>query len=195
MLVTKTRSEALALLIEYTKSESLKKHAFAVETAMRWYAKNYYKLDSDQVELWGITGLLHDFDYEVAPEPTAPNGHPYLGNRILTELGYSTEITTAIMGHAEYTGVPRLTALDKTLFAVDELCGLVMASTLVRPNKDISQIEAKSVLKKFKDHNFAAGCSRSDIQLGAQELGLELSQHVQNVILAMREVAPELGLL
>jgi predicted hydrolase (HD superfamily) len=189
-----SRNTAFALLSEYTKSESLIKHALAVEAAMRWYAEDFFKLPAEQVELWGITGLLHDFDYEVAPEPTPPNGHPFFGNKLLKELGYPDEVCEAIMGHAHYTGVARNTSLAKTLFAVDETCGLVMASALVRPLKDISLMEAKSVLKKFKDARFAAGCSRDDMRQGAEELGVPLDEHIGNIIQAMRQIAPELGL-
>ena len=189
-----SRNTAFALLSEYTKSESLIKHALIVEAAMRWYATCFFNLPTEQIELWAITGLLHDFDYEVAPEPTPPNGHPFYGNKILKDLGYPEEICEAIMGHAHYTGVPRTSPLAKTLFAVDETCGLVMASALVRPLKDISAMEAKSVLKKFKDLRFAAGCSRDDIKQGAEDLGVPLEQHISNIILAMRQIAPQLGL-
>lgn len=189
----KTRAEALALLHEYTKSESLIKHALSVEAAMRWYAENN-KLSAEEIETWGITGLIHDFDYEKFPEPDPPNGHPFAGNKILTELGCAEEIKTAIMGHATYSGVPRDTLLAKTLFAVDELCGLITASTLVRPDKSISNLEASSVKKKMKDKAFARGCNRDDINLGAQEIGVELTQHIGNVILAMRGVSSQLGL-
>jgi len=189
--------EALALLKEYTQSESLLKHALAVEAAMRWYAQSQ-DLSSEALELWGMTGLLHDFDYEKFPEPFAadgtPDGHPFKGNKILAELGYPEELRTAIMGHASYTNVPRTTALDKTLFAVDELSGLVTASVLVRPDRSILTLEPKSVLKKMKDKAFARGCNRDDIRLGAQELGIELEQHVANVIAALRGEALALGL-
>lgn len=189
-----SRENAYALLTEYTTSSSLLKHAAAVEAAMRWYA-NHFGLPTDQVELWGITGLLHDFDYERWPDPTAPEGHPFKGNQILTELGYPESIREAIMGHATYTGVPRTSQMAKTLFAVDELSGLVTASVLVRPDKSIATLEAASVLKKMKDKAFARGCNRDDIRLGASELGIELPQHVTNVIEALRARGSELGLL
>ncbi len=188
-----TRDEALALLHEYTKGDSLRKHALAVEAAMRWYAKRNGCPDPE-IELWGMTGLLHDFDYERWQQPTPPEGHPFMGNTILTELNYPVELRTAIMGHASYTGVARTTPLAKTLFAVDELSGLVTASVLVRPDKSILALEASSVMKKMKDKAFARGCSREDIRLGAEELGIELPQHVANVITALREVALPLGL-
>jgi predicted hydrolase (HD superfamily) len=189
----KTRSEALALLHEYVQSESLRKHMLGVEAAMRWYA-NHFGCPPSEVESWGIAGLLHDFDYEKFPEPTAPDGHPFKGNQILNDLGYPDDIRTAIMGHATYTGTPRITQMAKTLFAVDELSGLVTASVLVRPDKCIHNLEAKSVIKKMKDKAFARGCNRDDIKLGAEELGLEMAVHVENVISAMKAIAPELGL-
>ncbi len=188
-----SRESAFALLNEYTKSESLIKHALSVEAAMRWYAKKF-GLDTEQIELWGLTGLLHDFDYEMFPNPTPPDGHPYKGNQILGEAGYPEALRQAIMGHASYTGVARESQMAKALFAVDELSGLVTASVLVRPDKSLHTIEAKSVLKKMKDKHFAAGCNRDDIRQGAQELGIELSEHITNVIAALREIAGELGL-
>lgn len=187
------RTEALALLNEFTQSASLIKHAYAVEAAMRWYAVQAGVADSE-VELWGMTGLLHDFDYERWPDPTPPEGHPYKGNSILKERGYPDALREAIMGHALYTNTPRTTPMAKTLFAVDELSGLVMASVLVRPEKKIAGLEAKSVLKKMKDKAFARGCNRDDIKLGAEELGIELDVHVANVIAAMTSVAAELGI-
>ena len=187
------RDDALALLHEYTKTDSLLKHAYGVEACMRWYAR-HYQLTQEELEQWGITGLLHDFDYEQFPEPVAPDGHPFRGNRILTELGYPEEIRTAIMGHALYSGVPRESLMAKTLFGVDELSGLVVASALVRPDKSLSTLEASSVLKKMKDKGFARGCNRDDIRLGAEEMGIELNKHVANVILALREISQVLGL-
>ena len=191
--MSKNRSEALALLREYTKSESLLKHALAVEAAMRWYAK-HFAVSAEEIEQWGITGLLHDFDYEMFPTPVAPDGHPFKGNQILSELGYSQAVRDAIMGHAKYTGVARQSQMAKTLFAVDELCGLITASTLVRPDRSLHTLEAKSVLKKMKDKGFAAGCDREDIRSGTEELGIDLAQHITNVIESMREISSELGL-
>ena len=189
----KTRDEAMAVLSEYTQSASLIKHALSVECAMRWYAAHFQLPEAD-IEKWGITGLLHDFDYEKYPEPLSPDGHPYKGNQILGELGYPDDVRRAIMGHALYTEVPRDTHMAKTLFAVDELSGLVTASVLVRPDKNINNLEAKSVLKKMKDKAFARGCNRDDIRLGAEEMGLDLETHVTNVIKAMQGKASELGL-
>lgn len=182
----KSREEAWAVLNEYTQSVSLLKHALHVENCMRWYAR-FFACEVADVERWAITGLLHDFDYERWPDPVAPDGHPFKGNQILSELGYDSEIRDAIMGHALYSGVARVTQMAKCLFAVDELSGLITASVLVRPDKSIANLETRSVLKKMKDKAFACGCNRDDIRLGAQELGIELEQHVSNCIEAMRE--------
>ncbi len=180
-----TRDEALALLHEYTKSESLLKHSYSVEACMKWYAR-HFALPAEETR-WGITGLLHDFDYEQHPDATPPDGHPYFGNRLLQEAGYPQDMRDAIMGHAQYSGVPRETLMAKTLFAVDELSGLVTAAVLVRPDKSIQNLETSSVLKKMKDKAFARGCNRDDIRQGAEELGVELAQHVGNIITALRE--------
>ena len=188
-----TREDALTLLHEYTKSESLLKHGYSVEAAMRWYAKELGKSE-EEIEKWGITGLLHDFDYEMFPDPVAPDGHPFKGNQILEEKGYPEDIRTAIMGHALYTGVPRETEMAKALFAVDELCGFVTACTLVRPDKSIHSLKVKSVKKKLKSKGFAQGCCRNDITQGAEEFGVEFDQHIANVITGMQEIADELGL-
>ncbi len=179
------RSEALAILREYTQSESLLKHAFAVEAAMRAYAK---KMGEDE-ELWGSVGLLHDFDYEQFPEE-----HPAKGNEILKEKGVSEEIRTAIMGHADYTGVPRETLMAKTLYAVDELSGFITAVTLVRPTRALSEVKVKSVKKKMKDKRFAAKVNREEITRGAEELGVDFAEHVEFVINALKPVATEIGL-
>lgn len=189
----KTRKDALSLLHEYTKSESLIKHSLAVEACMRWYG-NHYGLNADEIDKWGITGLLHDFDYEAYPEPTAPDGHPYKGNQILNELGYPKDVLDAIMGHAEYTGVKRESLMAKTLFAVDELSGLITACVLVRPDKSIENLKLKSVKKKLKDKAFARGCNRDDIKNGAIELDIELDDHINNVISALNNISEELGL-
>jgi predicted hydrolase (HD superfamily) len=189
----KNRNEAHALLLEFTSNPSLIKHAYSVEAAMRWYAEQY-KLSAEEIEKWGNTGLLHDFDYEKYPDPVAPEGHPYKGNTILAERGWPADVREAIMGHALYTNTPRTSQMAKTLFAVDELSGLITASVLVRPDKNIFNLEAKSVLKKMKDKAFARGCNRDDIKLGAAELGIELEAHIGNVIQAMQAKANELGL-
>ena len=189
----KNREESLALLKEYTKNESLLKHALSVEAAMRWYAK-HFNCSDEEIEKWAITGLLHDFDYEMYPDSTEPDGHPFKGNQILAELGFPDDIREAIMGHATYTGVERKIQMAKALFAVDELSGLITASTLVRPDKDLKTLTAKSVKKKMKDKAFARGCNRDDIKLGAQELEIEIGEHIENTIKALQEIAPELGL-
>ena len=189
----KTRDEAIALLHEYTQSESLRKHALAVECAMGWYAEHFKQSEEEQLK-WRITGLLHDFDYEKYPDPVSPEGHPFKGNQILLEHGYPEDLRTAIMGHALYTNTPRETLLSKTLFAVDELSGLITASVYVRPDKSILTLETSSVAKKMKDKAFARGCSRDDIRLGASELGIELTQHIENTLTAMKRSAKELGL-
>ena len=189
----KTRAEAFALLHDYCTNPGLIKHGLAVEACMKWYAK-HFGVDAAELETWAITGLIHDFDYEKYPEPVAPDGHPYKGESILKELGYDENIRRAIMGHGTYTGVPRDTQMAKTLFAVDELSGLITASALVRPDKSILMLEAKSVLKKMKTKGFAAGCNREEIRQGAEELSVELEAHIGNCILAMREVAKELEL-
>src|SRR5208283_2922885 len=181
------RSGTLALLHEYTKSESLRKHALVVETAMRAYAKKF----STNEEMWGITGLIHDFDYEMYPQ--APD-HPMKGSEILKAKGYSDEIRTAILGHASYSGVPRESRMAKALFACDELCGFIVACTLVRPNKKIEGLEVSSVKKKLKDKAFARSVNREEIVQGAMELGVPLEEHIQFVIDALKEKAPELGL-
>lgn len=191
--MNKTREEAEALLHEYTKTKSLINHALSVEACMNWYAQYFKEQGSDVDTLaWSITGLLHDFDYEMFPEPTAPHGHPFKGNAILEELGYPAEIRAAIMGHAHYTNTPRETLMAKALFAVDELSGLITASVLVRPDRSIHNLEVKSVLKKFKDKAFARGCNRDDIRLGAEELAIPLEQHTANCIEAMRPLAATL---
>ena len=184
----KSRDESLALLREFTTSESLVRHGLAVEAAMRWYAAHFGE-STESIEAWGIAGLLHDLDWEKFPD-----NHPYEGNKILKEAGYPEEILTAIMGHANFTGVTRDTKMAKTLFAVDELSGLVTASVLVRPDKSIFNLEAKSVLKKMKDKAFARGCNRDDITQGAAELSIPLETHTQNVIEALRRIAPDLEL-
>jgi predicted hydrolase (HD superfamily) len=185
----KNRDESLALLHEYTKSQSLINHALGVEACMVWYA-DYFTSQGHDINraLWAITGLLHDFDYEMFPDPVSPNGHPFKGNSILGELGYPDELRVAIMGHAEYTNTPRATLLDKALFAVDELSGLITACVYVRPDRSIQNLEVKSVLKKLKDKAFARGCNRDDIKLGAEELGIPLEQHAANCVEALKKV-------
>ncbi len=182
-----TREDAWTLLNEHTQNPSLIKHALAVETSIRAYANKY----GEDSEKWGIVGLLHDFDYEKHP---TPEEHPYIGCDILRQSGYPEEMIHAIMAHADYTGVKRESLLDKTLFAVDELSGFVTAVALVRPTKSIFDVDVKSVKKKLKDKAFARGVSREDVYKGAEELGVDLDEHIQFVIDALQERADELGL-
>jgi len=181
------RAAAWGLLTEFTQSESLRKHALAVEACMRAYAR---KLGGDE-ELWGVTGLLHDFDYERWP---SLDDHPYRGNEILAERGWSEEIRRAIMSHAEYSGVARVSPMEKALFACDELAGFITACALVKPGKSMAEVEAKSVRKKMKDKAFARSVNRDDIVNGAGDLGVELEEHIAFCIEAMKGIAVELGL-
>ena len=187
-----TRSAAIALQHEYTQSDSLRKHMLAVEAAMRAYASRY----GEDPERWGLAGLIHDFDYERYPnsEHSPTEGHPAEGVRLLRERGWPDDILQAILGHATYTGVSRDTRMARALFAVDELTGLVTATALVRPSRSINEVDARAVRKKMKDKAFAKGVSREDVMLGAQELGVDLDEHIQFVIDAMRGVADSLGL-
>ena len=181
------RQAAWGLLTEFTTSESLRKHALAVEACMRAYAR---KLGGDE-DLWGVVGLLHDFDYDRWP---SPQDHPYKGNLILKERGYCDEICRVIMSHAEYSGVPRVTPMEKALFACDELAGFLTACALVKPGKSLAEVEAKSVRKKMKDKAFARSVNRDDIVNGAADLGVDLEEHIAFCIEAMKAIAPELGL-
>ncbi|PYV28602.1 MAG: HAD family hydrolase [Acidobacteria bacterium] len=180
------RQAAWELLCEYTKSENLRKHALAVEVCMRAYARKF----GEDEEKWGVVALIHDFDYEMYPN--APD-HPVKGSEILKERGYSEDVRHAILGHADYTGVPRDTLMAKALFACDELAGFITACSLVRPDR-ITTLEAKSVRKRMKDKAFARSVSRDDIIKGAEELGLPLDEHIAFSIEAMRAVADTLGL-
>ena len=187
-----TRDAALALMEEWTPSDSLRKHMLAVEGAMRAYAAHF----QEDVERWGLAGLLHDFDYERFPNNAhaADAEHPAEGVRHLAGLGYPDDIGQAILGHAHYTGVARETRMAKALFAVDELCGLVTACSLVRPSRSVNDLEASSVKKKMKDKAFARGVNRDDVLQGAAELGVSLDSHIEFVIRAMRDRAGLLGL-
>ncbi|HWX41621.1 MAG TPA: HD domain-containing protein [Blastocatellia bacterium] len=181
-----TRDDAWNLLCEYTKGESLRKHALAVEAVMRSYAR---RLGEDE-EKWGLAGLLHDFDYEMYPNPP---DHPLKGSEVLLERGYSDEIRRAILGHANYTGVPRDSLLARGLYACDELTGFVVAAALVRPN-GIWDLESKSVKKKLKDKAFARTVNRDEVYEGAQEMAVDLDEHINFIIAALRAVASEVGL-
>lgn len=178
----------MALLREYTKNESLIKHALAVEACMRAYAR---KLDPANEDKWSLTGLLHDFDYDQFP---TPQEHPFIGEKILEERGYPADIRRAIMSHANYSGVSRDSAMEKALFACDELSGFLTACALVKPNRSIFEVEAGSVKKKMKDKAFARSVSRDDITNGAADLGVDLLDHIGFCIQAMQASADELGL-
>ncbi len=182
-----TRAQALAILTEHTQGDSLLKHAYAVEAAMRFYAAHF----GEDPERWGAVGLLHDFDYERYP---SLDDHPFKGAEILRSRGYEPELVESILSHADHTGIPRDTLMRKALFAVDELCGFVTAVTLVRPSKKIDEVEPSSVKKKLKDKAFARNVSREDVTQGAELIEIPLDTHIQNVITAMRGIANELGL-
>lgn len=184
---TITREETWNLLCRYTQSDSLRKHALAVEAAMRHYAAHF----EEDAETWGRIGLIHDFDYEKYP---GAEDHPYRGAEILRAQGWPEEDILCILSHADYTGVPRDTLMARTLFAVDELCGFITAVALVRPSKKVSEVEVRSVKKKMKQKAFAAQVSRGDIEAGAALLGLDLDLHIGHVLTALQGSAPELGL-
>jgi putative nucleotidyltransferase with HDIG domain len=182
-----TREAAWTLLNEYTKGESLLKHALAVEAAVRGYARAFGEDENG----WAVVALLHDFDYEQWP---SPDEHPFKGVEILTSLGYPEWVTRAILSHADYSGVPRQSMLEKTLFACDEMAGFITAASLVRPSKSVLDLEASSVIKRMKDKAFARAVNRDDLRSGAELLGLPLDRHIANVIAFMREQADALGL-
>ena len=185
------REAAWELLTEFTRSESLRKHALAVEACMRACSKKYGDGSPEAEELWGVVGLIHDFDYE--RWPTAEE-HPYKGNEILRVRGYSDEIRRAIMSHAEYSGVSRDTAMEKALFACDELAGFITAVALIKPSKSLAEVDVKSVRKRMKDKAFARKVNRDDIINGAKDLGVDLDEHIGFCIEALKPVAKELGL-
>ena len=187
-----SRTAALAIVEEYTHSDSLRKHMLAVEACMRAYAARF----GEDPDRWGLAGLVHDFDYERWPnhEHSPTDGHPAEGVRILRGRGFPEDVLQAVLGHATYSGVPRQTRMAKALFAVDELTGLVTATALVRPSKSLHEVDARSVRKKMKDKAFARGVSREDVTLGAEELGVDLDEHIDFVIQAMRSEADALGL-
>ncbi len=183
--MNRTREDAWTVLNQHTGNQNLIRHALAVEAAMRAYA---VELGEDE-EKWGLVGLLHDFDYERFPDE-----HPTKGAEILVGLGYPADVVHAIRAHAEYSGVPRLTAMDRVLFAVDELCGFITAATLVRPDRRVAELPVQSVRKRLKDKAFARSVNRGDILRGAEELGVDLNEHIRFVINAMAGVAEDLGL-
>ena len=182
-----SRAEAWALMTEYTQGESLRKHMLAVEAAVRGYARQFGEDEDD----WGAVALLHDFDYERYPDQ---ENHPYRGVEILKARGYPEWVTRAILSHADYSGVARESRLEKTLYACDEMSGIVTGAALVRPSKSIMDLEASSVIKRMKDKAFCRAVNRDDLRRGAEELGLPLDQHITNVIVFMREQADVLGL-
>jgi len=184
----KSRQEALDLLHEFTKTDSLRKHALAVEQAMKACARKF--APDEDPERWGMAGLLHDFDYEMYPNA---DQHPFVGSKILEERGFDDDIRTAIMGHAPYTNVPRDTMMAKALFATDELCGFLVACALVQPNKSLAEVKVSSVKKKLKDKAFARSVNRDDIYNGVAELGVDLEEHITFVREALLEVADEIG--
>ena len=187
-----TREQALLLMQEHTKSPSLRQHMLAVEAAMRAYASK----SGEDPETWGMAGLLHDFDYEKYPnhEHSPNEGHPAWGVRLLREKGVAEPVCRAILGHGTYTGVPRDTPMARTLFAVDELCGFLVACALVRPSRSFADLEVKSVKKKLKDKAFAKGVNRDEVDQGATELGVPLDEHIAFVIQALRPLEGALGL-
>ena len=181
------REKALSIVNQYVMNRNLVKHMLAVEAAMRFYARKY----GEDEEKWGITGLLHDFDWEIHP---TMEEHPSAGEPILREHGVPEEIIRAVQSHANHTGIPRETLMERTLFACDEITGLITAVALVRPSRALYDLKPKSVKKKWKDKSFAAGANRADIEQGAVELGIDLWEHTANVIQAMNEIAEDLDL-
>ena len=182
-----TREQALAILDEFIQNPNLKRHNLAVEAAMRFYARKF----GEDEDLWGLTGLLHDFDWEIHP---TLEEHPRAGEPLLRERGVPEEIIRAIQSHADHTGIPRETRMEHALYACDEITGLITAVALVRPSRSLMDLKVKSVKKKWKDKSFAAGANREEMERGAAEIGVDLWEHVGNVIEAMRSIAPELGL-
>ncbi len=187
-----TRDEAVALMQEYTQNERLHRHMYAVEVAMRAYARHF----GEDEEQWGLVGLLHDFDYEKYPNDahSATEEHPSFGVSLLRERGVPEVMCEAILGHAPYCGVARTTQMAKTLFAVDELCGFLVACALVRPTRSLQDLKVSSVKKKLKDKGFARGVSRDDIRVGIEELGIPMDEHIQFLIEALRPHEETLGL-
>jgi putative nucleotidyltransferase with HDIG domain len=189
--MTIDRESAWCLLTEFTQSESLRKHALSVEACMRAYARKFAAGSTEEEELWGVVGLLHDFDYEKYP---SLDDHPYRGNEILKERGYPDEIRRAIMSHAEYTGVTRDSQMEKALFACDELAGFITAVALIKPGKSLAEVDTKSVRKRMKDKAFARKVNRDDIVNGAAALGVDLEEHITFCIEALKPIADKLEL-
>jgi putative nucleotidyltransferase with HDIG domain len=187
-----TREDAWKLLCQYTESQNLRRHALGVEACVRAYARKF----NENEDLWGLAGLLHDFDYERWPntEHSPSAGHPAQGSEILRQFGYPQEVVHAILSHADYTGASRSSLLDRALFACDELSGFLVACALVKPSRSLLDVAATSVKKKLKDKAFARGVNRQDITQGAQELGISLDDHINFCIQAMQSIASEIGL-
>lgn len=182
-----SREDAFSILTEFTHNRNLIKHGLAVEAAMRRYATEF----GEDADKWGVTGLLHDFDYERYPDP---GEHPYKGAEILRQRGFAPELIEAILGHGDDTGVPRTSTMAKALYAVDELTGLIIAVALVRPSRSLSEVTTKSILKKWNSKMFARGVNRDDIERGARDLGIPLEQHIKTVLAAMKAISQELEL-
>src|SRR5271167_270963 len=189
--MTIDRESAWCLLTEFTQSESLRKHALSVEACMRAYARKFAAGSTEEEELWGVVGLLHDFDYEKYP---SLDDHPYKGHEILKERGYPDEIRRAIMSHAEYTGVTRDSQMEKALFACDELAGFITAVALIKPGKSLAEVDTKSVRKRMKDKAFARKVNRDDIINGASALGIDLDEHIAFCIESLKPISTQLGL-
>jgi predicted hydrolase (HD superfamily) len=187
--MTPSRDDAWALLTEWTQGENLRKHAIAVEAAVGWYGERVYGLTGDELETYRIAGLLHDFDYERQPET-----HPIGGAEELRRLGYPDEVVGAVLGHGDHTGIPRTTRLAHTVYACDEMSGFVTAVALVRPNRSLDEVDVASVRKKMKDKGFARQVPRDQLTKGAEEIGIELDDHIVNVIEGLKVVRAELGL-
>jgi putative nucleotidyltransferase with HDIG domain len=184
-----TREDAWALLCEWTPNENLRRHGLAVEAAVGWYAQHRFGLSGPDLERWRIAGLLHDFDYERYPET-----HPLQGAEELRRLGYPEDVVEAVLGHGDHTGIPRTSDLAHTVYACDEMCGFVIAVTLVRPNRSLDEVDVAAVKKKMKDKGFARQVPRDQLTKGAEELGLPFEEHVMNVIEGLKTARGELGL-
>jgi predicted hydrolase (HD superfamily) len=188
-MATPTRDDAWALLTEWTQSDALRKHGRAVEGAVGWYGENVFGVSGDELDLWRATGLLHDFDYERFPDT-----HPLKGADELRSRGYPDEVVQAVLGHGDHTGVARTTDLAKTVYACDEMSGFVIAVALVRPGRSLDEVDARAVTKKMKDKGFARQVPRDQLVKGADELGIDFDQHVENVIAGLKTVRADLGL-
>jgi predicted hydrolase (HD superfamily) len=187
--MTPTRDEAWALLCEWTESENLRRHGLAVEAAVSWYGQHHFGVTGPELETWHIAGLLHDFDYERYPET-----HPLQGAEELRRLGYPEAVVEAVLGHGDHTDIPRTSDLAHTVYACDEMCGFVIAVTLVRPNRSLDEVDVRAVKKKMKDKGFARQVPRDQLTKGAEEIGVPFEEHVMNVVEGLRTVQGELGL-